>query len=349
MADGEVLAAVQRLSSKVPGAKALKQRLHNNVTACSLVYRFSHRRATQTFMLFMYHRIFERPDSFYFGVPLEIFEAQLRFFRRACAVLSLDDILARVQDGKPLPPRCVALTCDDGYREVLTLALPRLRRLRLPMTLYVTTEVCERGWLWPDLVRHAIRTTREARVTLDALPDEPRTFALASEADKLKTLRQLDPRLKRIPNASKWQVLAELARKLLKADVASIRIPGLMLTWDEVRELNREGVDIGSHTVTHPIMTQISEEGAEQEIRDSKRLLEQQLDHPVRHFCYPNGSAEDFSPAIERMVQEAGFVSATTTIPGVNRAGENRFALKRIDAVRPSLRSLVRVMTELEP
>ena len=341
------LAPLQRLTSHTPGLRSLKVRLRNHVGACGLVYRFARTRQASTFTVLLYHRVLERPDAYDADqVEWPVFEAQMTFLRRFCAVLSLDEILDRLDNGRALPQRCVALTFDDGYRDLYTLAWPLLSRFRLPVTVFVTVQALERGWLWRHVVCHVIRATREERVRLETLPTGPQTFDLTTEPKRLLAVRQLnDAVIEPMPDGIKARVADELAWKLTGRHLEQVALNGLMLSWDELKTLSRDGVTVGSHALTHPVLTRLPYEEARQEIARSRQVLEERLGIPVAHFAYPYGRRADYSPAIQRLVQAAGYRSACANVYGINEPASDRFALKRICGPRASLRALVRAMT----
>jgi peptidoglycan/xylan/chitin deacetylase (PgdA/CDA1 family) len=101
----------------------------------------------------------------------------------------------------------------------------------------------------------------------------------------------------------------------------------------QVREWLAAGHEIGSHTLTHPHLTQLPPGQAREEIFASKKKLEDLFGRPIRHFCYPYG---DWNEVIRELVQEAGYETACTTGPGVNTAADSSFALKRFTARYPS-------------
>ncbi len=343
-----VVAGVARLTAALPGGRRLKQCLQNSPTACGITYAAATTGRDEGFTVLTYHGILDRPDPFYgYATPLADFERQVRLLRRFCAVLSLDEILDRLEQGRSLPRRCVTLTFDDGYRDFVTLAGPLLKRHGLPATVFAAVAALERGWLWPDLVRHVLRTTAAGDVELETLTDGgPRVFTLDTLSERLSAVASLDARLKRLEDRAKWTVLEELVWKLLGMAVRDVSIPGLMLTWDELRRIARDGMAVGAHTVTHPILTRMSEQEAAREIVESRQRLETALDVPVRHFAYPNGRPDDVSPAVRRLVKWAGFRSAYTTIEGYNRPVDDRWSLRRLDANQESLRELIRTMAD---
>jgi len=97
----------------------------------------------------------------------------------------------------------------------------------------------------------------------------------------------------------------------------------------QIREWLAAGHEIGAHTCTHPHLTQVPLVQAREEIFASRKKLEDLFGRPVRHFCYPYG---DWNPAVRDLVAEAGYETAVTTEAGVDRAGADRLALRRLTA-----------------
>jgi peptidoglycan/xylan/chitin deacetylase (PgdA/CDA1 family) len=100
------------------------------------------------------------------------------------------------------------------------------------------------------------------------------------------------------------------------------------MTAAQVAELATRSHEIGSHTLTHPILTTMSSDEREDEIRGAKQLLEEWTHREVAGFCYPNGS---FDERVARELREAGHEYACTTLAGRNDEHADRFALRRID------------------
>ncbi len=344
-----LLTGLQRVTSAIPGMRTVKRSLRDDATACGVTLWLGTTRHHPGFTILAYHRVWEHPDPYYpvpYGVSLKVFQAQLELVKRFCTVLSLDEMLARLDAGQPLPRRCVAITFDDGYRDVAALAWPLLKHYGLPMTLYAAVDALERGWLWPDLLRHAIRTTRAARVELESLKNGSSIFDLSTEAGRLLTVKHLDARLKTLPDELKWRVLEELSRKLLRMSPEAVRLRRLMLSWRELKTLAAEGVAIGSHTLTHPILTQASDAAIARELTQSRHRLEEALDGVVAHFAYPNGQAADVSPRLAQRVAAAGYRSAVTMISGINAPSDDRYLLKRINGAQVSVKALVDVLIQ---
>jgi peptidoglycan/xylan/chitin deacetylase (PgdA/CDA1 family) len=99
------------------------------------------------------------------------------------------------------------------------------------------------------------------------------------------------------------------------------------LTWNQVRRFEERGVEIGSHTVSHAALTSLSDAGALAELVQSRKKLEQKLDHRVPWLAYPYGS---YDSRIERLAKEAGYKLAVTTEWGSLQSAQRPFALKRL-------------------
>ena len=113
---------------------------------------------------------------------------------------------------------------------------------------------------------------------------------------------------------------------------------GQLLTWDDVREMALDGVSFGSHTMTHPILTEVSQSRARRELVESRRRLQDELNEPIRALAYPNGARADFSPIIEELAKESGYSAAFTLVPGPTNHGAVRaepMAIRRIAVYLP--------------
>lgn len=104
---------------------------------------------------------------------------------------------------------------------------------------------------------------------------------------------------------------------------------GLYLSWNQVIEMSRNGISIGSHTCTHPWLTYVTLEEARREIVESKARLEQQLDKPVCLFAYPGGRIRDFDQDIISIVVSSGYSGACSGLNGTNRDGISPYLLRR--------------------
>lgn len=274
-------------------------------------------------MILTYHRVLERPDPLLPGEPdAELFAAQMAVLATHCSVLPLPEAARRLRDGT-LPPAAVCITFDDGYRNNLDVATPVLRRRGLPATVFVMQNAIESGIMWNDLVIEAVR---QAPATMDLSMVGLGTVALPPVAARA-------PFLLRILEAFKYQSLQERWSNAyeLYQRVASAPPPRLMLNEDELRNLVAAGIDVGGHTVNHPILAKLPETDARREIVDGAEWLARVVGRRPVSFAYPNGRpGRDFGEAHMRIAREADFGLAVSTEWNCAIRESDPFALPRV-------------------
>ena len=100
-----------------------------------------------------------------------------------------------------------------------------------------------------------------------------------------------------------------------------------LLGWEEIRRLNREGIEFGSHSLTHPRLTRIASRSAERELRGSREILENQLGTAICSFAYPYGA---WDTKVEKLVRDAGYTFACSMLQGNLHGARQRYHLKRV-------------------
>jgi peptidoglycan/xylan/chitin deacetylase (PgdA/CDA1 family) len=237
------------------------------------------------------------------------FAEQMGYVARNYHVVSMAEVLQAVVKGTALPRRAVLLTFDDGYHDFGDIAWPILNRYRLPVTLFVPTAYPnrpERAFWW-DRLSHAMTYTSHT-----ALCDMPLgVLPLATPKQRYTSLRSLQNYLKTISH-SEAMALVDTVCTTLGAEPLCQRS---VLTWEELRQLAREGVTLGAHTQTHPIMTQLLPQQIRQEIIGSQQDLHREIGQTLPIFCYPSGHHDD---VVLRVLKDEGFVLAFTTLDGQN-------------------------------
>ena len=280
------------------------------------------------FGVLIYHRVNPDRDAFFSAMTPELFDAQMGYLARNCHVLSLSEIVKRVNHGLGVHPFTMAITFDDGYRDNYIYAMPILKKYGLPATLFAATAFIGSGRvMWNDQLAWAIkRTTCKAHEFQVGKRNLQLGFRTVSE--KKSSLVAVLEGLKRVPECEKAPAVGALKRALgCEDEDGTVE----MLNWSELREMVREGWEIGSPTVNHCILSRISEEAAARELRESKLSLERELSLPVKLFAYPNGKAMDFNGTVKRLIQETGYQAAVTTIDGLNGAGLDFLEIQRGD------------------
>jgi peptidoglycan/xylan/chitin deacetylase (PgdA/CDA1 family) len=275
-----------------------------------------------------YHRIGSGGIPLFSDLPAAIFEAQLQFLRKHYRVVSLSRMCEEIEnpDSAKTNGQAVAITFDDGYKDLYSQALPILKRYQVPATIFLPVASIERNEpLWYDRIfllftvfpgeRMEVETNRKR---VFALPDQGARIRAAAEV--IGWLRTL-PEDRRRQECERLEQLAELPKDMLK---------DRMLTWEQIREMKAAGVEFGGHTMTHPVVSQLTQEQLKREIVDSKQVSEARIEEKVQHFAFPFGKQADCGTEAFSVIAKAGYRSASTTEEGVNGPGSNLFALKRV-------------------
>jgi peptidoglycan/xylan/chitin deacetylase (PgdA/CDA1 family) len=258
----------------------------------------------------------------------EAFSVQLRYLRRFYNVLSLDEMVDRLHRGHSLPPRSVAITFDDGYRDNYTQAYPLLRAEGLPATFYVTTGCIDGGPpLWTAKLRFMVRRSPREHVTFPEVLGAP--AALRTAADRQAVFTRLVVSLKNIPSPQRRDLVDALGERFGVTDFTDLA--SIMMSWDDLREMHRNGMTIGAHTVTHPNLPNTDPEEATAEIMGSRDMIAGQLRTPVTHFSYPNGrGSAHLTDTVRDIVRQLAFRSAVTSVPGCVETRADPWALRRV-------------------
>ncbi len=274
---------------------------------------------------------------------LPIFERLMSHIASRYQPVSLARVVDWLGGGEPVPDRAVVVTFDDGYRNVLTDAAPVLQRLCIPATLFVATDfVFRHEMLWTDRLLSALYLTAEPRLTIDAprsparIDDVRGTSAridlpLRTNADKIAADRRLLAACKLLADAERIAFLDRIVDALAvdEARLATAWAGHTPIAPDELERLPEAGIDVGSHTCSHAIVTRMSAEQAARELAESKRLIESSTGRACELFSYPNGSPADFSAQTRRAVIDAGYRGAVTTIKTAVGPAQDPFEIPR--------------------
>jgi len=272
-----------------------------------------------------YHRIVDdahagvRP---YICVTKGALRRQIRFFRKHYALISLEEAVERIKSNA-IDRHYLVVTFDDGYRDNYDLGLDIFSSERVKPAIFVATDCVEHAQeLWPDTVRCSVY---DAAIDEPVALDAPNVSIACDPSSRIRATKAIIAHVKPMTLEQRTVYLDALQRRLNPA-----RSSGrLMLSWDEVLALSRQGVTIGSHTRSHTVLARVDTRTAAAEIEGSKRILEERTGTHVAFFAYPNGTAADFDDSTVDELRKAGYAAAVTTIRGVNRSSADLYRLRR--------------------
>jgi peptidoglycan/xylan/chitin deacetylase (PgdA/CDA1 family) len=281
------------------------------------------RRGAGRVCIINYHRIVAAPDPLLYSEPsVATFRWQMQLLAECFNVLPLEQALAALDSGR-VPPRAVCITFDDGYRSIHDLALPVLREFGLPATVFVTTAYTGSGNMWNEKIIESVRRLPAGQ--LDLSDADLGMRALRTADDRLRLAHELTERAKYLPPSER----NELTQRI-EALAGGVAAEGLMLTAEMIRAMAGQGIEIGAHTITHPILARLEDEQARFEIAQCKHDLEEISGSPVRYFAYPNGKPGlDFDSRHADIARASGYDAAFTTVVRAASARDDRYQLPR--------------------
>jgi len=297
-------------------------------------YSFLRRRlVTPGAIILLYHQVTDEVNQSWSLGPVALydFENQIRYLCQRYEVVSLDKLGQSIQEGKALSQRTAVITFDDGYKGNYLHAYPILKKYNVPATIFLATGYIGTGnMFWTDKVRYIILNTPLETLNLGKLG----TYSLKNSSDRLQASSQVVSTLKQLPEQIKNVTVKKLTR-VSEVDIPISLEEKYTLSWEEVREMSDNGIDFGAHTVMHPLLTRISLEQARYEITQSKREIEHRLGKPVVAFSYPFGGLGEFKAETTKLVKEAGFRYAVTSIPRMVTLKTDLYELGRITPKLP--------------
>jgi peptidoglycan/xylan/chitin deacetylase (PgdA/CDA1 family) len=273
-------------------------------------------------LVLLYHRVAQlEHDPYGFAVRPDRFAEQCEILRQRYTVVPLRDADA--------PRREIAITFDDGYVDNCA-AATMLAAAGLPATFFITVgRIGECRDVWWDRLEQLMMRCAPAGGHLDVEVAGKRLWAdVRSPHARARAHMALYWRVRRMRPADIESVLDRLEVQLGIRTIE--RDTHRWMTTEELRELaGTPGVDVGAHTLTHPVLTALSAGEQWEEIDGSRQQLERVLGTPIRLFSYPYGGYDTFDNATHQLVRDAGYTLACTGTGGLASADDYPLQIPR--------------------
>jgi peptidoglycan/xylan/chitin deacetylase (PgdA/CDA1 family) len=265
-----------------------------------------------------YHRIGEPCASPFdhdvWSTTPEQFDAQVRYLKRNFAVIGpadLPDVLKARQS------RCVLITFDDGYRDNYTHAFPILKSHGVGATFFVSTGFIDSPRpSWWDEIAWMVRISGRRGVPAGRWLPAPLLFDRPGCHRAIRHLLSVYKGLEGDDAAGFMEYLADATGTGRCGNSAS---SGTWMTWDMLRQMRREGMWIGGHTMNHPILARLVPDDQRAEIRGCAARLQHELGQPMKWFSYPRGKRDSFNQATRQCLADAGVEFAFSYYGGFSR------------------------------
>jgi peptidoglycan/xylan/chitin deacetylase (PgdA/CDA1 family) len=286
-------------------------------------------------IVFNYHRICGDNnkiatdfDDDVFGPAAEQFEEQIVWLKNNADILDEKELLFVLEKRKKLAKPSAMITFDDGYIDNFTVAFPILKKHNIPAMFFIPTEhIMTRQLGWWDIIAYLIKKTHKSVIRYDEidvrLSDLPAAIRFFLNKMKLEPFERTNKLLTRLSEA------CEVA--LPGRDIQNDEL----MTWDQIREISRAGMTIGSHTHSHTVLSTLSNMKQKNEMQKSKSILEGELGCEIHSISYPVGNYEHFSIETQLLAAESGYKIGFSFNTGINYDQEILpFDIKRVESQR---------------
>jgi peptidoglycan/xylan/chitin deacetylase (PgdA/CDA1 family) len=296
-------------------------------------------------LILNYHRIGDPShsdlDRALWSATVEDFDRQVRDVTREFDVVGLTDLDRVLRDRKG---RYVLITFDDGYLDNYTDAFPILKSYNAKATFFLTTGFLDVPCVpWWDEIAWMVRHSPLAEVPANRWIGPPTEFGDRHRNGAINVLLQT---YKRLIGSQTEEYIDDLSRILHSGRCPRWVAHELWMTWAMIREMRQSGMDIGGHTVNHPILANLPSEQQDYEVGECRRRLVQELREPVIGFSYPVGGKTSFDEHTHAALARHGFQWGFTYLGGYIRTGKyERYSLPRAaietDVTPPLFRSIL--------
>jgi len=287
-------------------------------------------------LVFNYHRVGDGSNSLFdrgiYSATQEEFDRQVRFLNTHFDVVNVAD-LDHLMDHRG---RAVMITFDDGYRDNYEFAFPVLRQHNVPATFFLTSGFLDSAPIaWWDEIAWMIHSAKKK--WLFAIPPLSELLPLSSPQDREDAIVRILQTYKTLPADQTETFLNDLALRTGAGRAPRDLAQELWMSWDMAREMDHSGMDIGGHTVSHPVLSQSTVTAQRDEIFESKARIEEMLGHPITAFSYPVGQQDSFTDGTQDLLREAGYRWAFSFSGGFAMPGKvNQLNVPRV-AVAPHI------------
>jgi len=306
-----------------------------NYTGITFLQGLRQKKQNTVLTIVTYHRIID-PDKIdsanrevVSATPKE-FEKQMKFVSEHFTPIDFFDLKEIVEKKKAVPQNPIIISFDDGYRDNYDNAFPVLKKFNLKGVIFLATGfIGTDKTFWWDEISSIILETSKKQICIPSISEK---FLKLSEKSDVKYRRQfieeLLNKIKTMPESKKNGIINELRE--VCGNIKNSQ--SVMLDWNMALEMQKNGVELGAHTVNHPVLSQIKHDDIRREIALSGFEIREKTGIKPVSFCYPVGKKTSFNEIIAEEVKTQGFSFAVTLIHGTNYISDiSPFHLKRVN------------------
>lgn len=282
---------------------------------------------------FNYHRVGDKENTKFdpnvFSCTSSQFEKHIEFIKNNFKVLSINDVVNVINSKEAFKEKCALITFDDGYVDNYNTVFPILKRHQLPATFFIPTQFIGSSLIpWWDELAHVLRKSSVDKIQLDDWNEA----VVIDHKNIGKTIRSVS-RLLKLEKETVMQTKLDSVRTALKLNEETNNEDiQLFMNWSMVNEMHEAGMDIGSHSCTHQILSHLTYEQQNEEISGSRNIIRSQIGHNVESFAYPVGGYDAYNDNTIELVKESGYSLAFNCEKGITTDFKNNeFIINRFN------------------
>jgi len=281
-------------------------------------------------VILWYHGICENTFTLLQGyderhIPKSVFRKQLIYLKKCgYKFATMSEVVDILKGDKKNPGKVVTLTFDDGFKNVIENAYPIMKEYNTKGCIYIVSSLIgTNNLLWTDYVETVVRNSPQGIFNFN-FKDIILSYKLDSKESYESAMKDIKNKLKSVNNLDRISCLRQFDNRELN------KIPEefYLSSWKQLTSLDKNVLEIGSHSKTHPNLDKVEQGRLGEEIGGSKKAIESETNNTILHFNYPDGA---FDERIVDSVKACGYLSAVSTIQGFNDKNTNMFKLRRIE------------------
>lgn len=277
-----------------------------------------------------YHGISGKEQSYrkkYLGKS--IFEKQIKYLKKKnFSFITLTNWQQIVKSQKKTNNGFVIITFDDGFKNVIDYAYPILKKYGAKGIIYVISDIIEKNELiWTEYLKMLVYNHRNNKFKFK-FKDQIIEYSLNSKYNLKIAFNDMKNKLRTLSNKERITHLNQFEISNNIKSFKNIPIDYLVANWQELNSLNKNILEIGNHTKTHPnLNTLSSDKDYYEELILSKLEIEKKIGYSIKHICYPAGI---YNESVIQYLKKYEYLTGVTVKEGLNTLKSDLFQLKRL-------------------
>ena len=295
--------------------------------------------------VFLFHRISPHIDPVWPPITPARFDKIVRYLKNNFEIVPLEETVLGNYSPTTSKKLC-AITFDDGYKDFVEYAMPILKKYNAPASMYVITDCVDTNLPpWTFIFNHLLLNTKNSGLEIDSekVPHNIRKIKWKTSKIKVAYINFISHVLKRISDDDREDVLQQI-----RDQIKDVENPyGLMMNWDEIRLIKNEGIEIGSHSANHPILSKdLHLDSVRYELKRSGEEIQKETGKFPLTISYPFGI---YNNEAKEMAKEIGYKMGVTVFPKQYSTKNDQFEIPRIELYNePFFKSRLRMNGQLQ-